>query len=416
MIYMKKFVSLLLIAAVLLSTVCFSETHNVLCLNCKIKGQTAIQASKADVYTAFAVLNAGEAVLEWHINGKTVLGQRDSYLTFSIAGDMVVEAIIGTVEENAYLRKEDEQNAREKVVITAIGAKLQYLDAGGSGSGENFETIDFTRDYVNPVTGKEVTGGTASFKITADYPHSDRIDYWVIDGVRYDFATTVKSITFTKVAHSMTIEVVYKSKKSQTYGNKNYMKAPAGENLVVKTVNSKLRHVRSTATGNCPAMTEFDFTNDYKNLATGLMTDGGSINIKVYTTVSSNVKVHSWDFDEANLIFNTPITYMFVRGLNTSKTYGAHYDDEGNHDPDPGTEDRKNYCTVDCSSCTFSGGGYSGARKGDVPAGTNVNISSSIGACKWLINDVPYTVNGEEYVGSSISLTIRRWTRVRAVK
>ena len=415
---MKKVLSLLLVFTLLLSSVCLAETYNVLCLNCKIKGQTAIQASRADVYTAFAVLNTGEAVLEWHINGKTVLGQRESYLTFSISGDMVVEAIIGTVEENAYLKKEDEQNAREKVVITAIGAKLQYLDKSGSGSGENFETIDFTRDYINPVTGKEVTGGTASFKITADYPHSDRIDYWVIDGVRYDFATTVKYITFTHVAHSMTIEVVYKNKKSQTNGNKAYMKAPAaGENLVVKTVNSKLRHVRSTATGNCPAMNEFDFTNDYKNLATGSMAKGGSINVKVYTTVSSNVKVHSWDFDEANLVFNTPITYMFVRGLNTSKTYTAHFDEENIITPDPtNPEERKNYCTVDCSSCTFSGGGYSGARKGDVPAGTNVNISSSIGACKWLINDVPYTVNGEEYVGSSISLTIRRWTRVRAIK
>ena len=406
-----------MIIALLLSAVCVGESYTVLCLNCKVKGQTAFTGAKANIYTAYAELDAGEAVLEWHINGKAVAGQRDPYLTFSIAGDMVVEAIIGTEEENARLKKEDEQNAREKVIITAIGAKIQYLDKSGTGSGDNYSEIDFTRDYVNPVTGKEVTGGTASFKITADYPHSDRIDYWVIDGVRYDFATTVKSITFTHVAHSMTIEVVYKNRKSQTYGINQYLKTPkAGENLVIKTVNSKLRHIRSTATGDCPAMTEFDFTNDYKNLATGQKVKGGSINAKVYTTVSSNVKVRSWDFDEANLVFNTPITYMFVRGLNTSKTYTAHFDNESGANPDPNPEDRKNYCTVDCTSCTFSGGGYSGARKGDVPAGTNVNISSSIGSCRWYINDVLYTVDGEEYVGSSISLTIRRWTRIRAVK
>ena len=425
---MKKVTALLLAICLIFAMAAVGESNVVLCLNCTVKGATSFTASNAEIYTAFAVLGPDQAVLEWHINGKVVAGKRDSYLTFSVNGNTVVEAVLGTPEEAQKLIKADEEAAKEKVIITAIGAKLQYADKNGTGSGESFTELDFTHDYVNPVTGKQMTGGTAAFKVTADYPHSDRISYWVIDGVRYDFSATVKTMNFTNVTHSMTIEVVYKNQKSKTLGVAEYMIKPAANQpLVVKAVNAKIRHVRNTGTGDSPAMSEFDFTDSYKNLASGKTVDGGSIDVKVYTNVSSSTKIRSWDFDGANVIFNASITYMFVRGLNTSKTYTAHYDGEGSiTNPEGQTEDRSNYCTVDCRSATFSGGGYSGARKGDVPAGTSVTITSSIGPCEWIVNGEKRMMKGidkltgEEtsipVVASSITLTIRRWTIIQAVK
>lgn len=425
---MKKVTALLLSLCLLLSMTVLGESNIVLCLNCTVKGTTSFYASNAETYTAFAVLGADQAVLEWHINGKVVAGKRDSYLTFSVNGDTVVEAILGSPEEAQKLIKADEEAAREKVIIRTIGAKLQYADKSGAGSGESYTELDFTYDYVNPVTGKEMTGGTAAFKVTADQPHSDRIAYWVIDGVRYDFSSTVKTMNFSNVTHSMTIECVYKNKKSATYGSSDYLKTPEkNKPLVVKSVNAKIRHVRNTGTGDSPAMNEFDFTNNYKNLATGKTANGGLIDVKVYTTVNDSTKIRSWDFDDANVIFNNSINYMFVRGLNTSKTYTAHYDGEAvGTTPEGQNEDRSNYCTVDCRSATFSGGGYSGARKGDVPAGTTVTVTSSIGPCEWIVGGEKKMIvginklTGEErespLVATSITLTIRRWTIVQAVK
>lgn len=434
---MKKFISLLVLVGLLFSSICAAESSTILCLNCTINGSASITAVDGNVYTAIATLQSGESVVEWRLNGVTVPNAHDSYLTFTVKGNMAIEAVPGTAEEaKAAIEQEIEDN-RPAVIVQTIGATLQYLDKNNLGSGDSYTELDFTHEWTNPVTKKTSAAGSGSFKVTADYPHSDRIDYWVIDGVRYDFNICVKTMNIRNLDRSMTIECVYKNQKSVTLNNPEYLRTPeAGEPLVVKSANSKMRHVKNTSTGDAKAFTEFDFSSAYKNAATGKTVSNGTIDLKVTANATGDTKVKSWEINGVSIVFNSAVNYMILHGLNTSTEFIAHYDGEtersgssgssgGSSKNDKNTEDRKNYCTVDCrSGCTFSGGTYSGAKKGDVPAGTVVTISSNIGNCHWKINGETYTrtmINREngkretvEWVASSITLVIHRWTIIEA--
>lgn len=412
---MKRAFVFMLAVALLLSAAALADSGTVLCLNCTINGQSSVSFSNFSVFTAIAVLEEDEAVQEWHINGKTVAGANDYYLTFSPTGDTVVEAIIGAKPEPV----------PQTVIVKAVGAKVQYLDAGGAGAGESYTELDFTNDYVNPVTRKRAKGGTASFKVTADKPHSDQIDYWVINGVRYDFSATVKSITIKGITDNITIECVYNRSLSQTLGKAEYLQQPAaGSPLLLECHNARMRHVKNGSTGDAQSFTVFDFTNDYKNAASGRTVKGGSIDFKVTANANSNTKVKSWDIDGASFVFNTAVSFMYVRGLNVSKVYTAHYDNETEWDssrgynPDGSRKEGVQFCTVSCSGCTFSGGGFTNARKGDVPVGTVVTIHSSVGSNGYWI------VNGSEqrgadgpkgYLAKGLTLTIHRLTKITAV-
>lgn len=395
---MKKLLSFLLIFCLLAASCAFAEQNVVIGLNCTVNGQSSVRFEGVAVFTAIAAPGEGQEVKEWHLNGMPVEGAHEFYLTFTVSGNTVVEAIIGNAGENivaaaataAPTAAPEAEKPKAEVKVKAIGATIQYLNASGVGSGGTYTNVDFTEDWKNPVTGRTEAGGVGACKITADNPHSSAIDYWVIDGVRYYFSNTVKSLNITNLTRSMTIECVYKGKKSTTLGVSSYMKKPAeGERLVVQCGNAKMRHVKNTSTNDATIFTEFDFTDSYVNEASGKKVNGGSIDLKVTANIAdakAGTKVRSWEIDGVKIIFSTDITYMVVQGLNTSKTYVAHYDGESDWHPyvskegdDSGTgnekkESKGNICTVKCFGCTFSGGGFSGATKGDVPVHTKVTV------------------------------------------
>lgn len=334
--------------------------------------------------------------------------------------------------------------AKTPVIVNAFGASIQYLDIDGIGAGDTYTSLDFTNDWLNPVTGKTLPGGSASFKVTADNPHSDKIAYWVIDGVRYDFSGTVKSLNITGLTQSMTIECVYRNRKSVTQGAEPYLKQPEpGAALVVECSNAKMRHVKNSTTGNAQPFTRFDFTRDYLNEATGKTVSGGTIDFKVAANTNGNTKVKNWEIDGARIIFNNPISYIIVHGLNVSKTYVAHYDGESDWKPNPGSSSGKasgssgsggnqtsggsqpesnvDMCTVYCTNCTFSGGGFSGATKGDVPVHTVITVRYRCDVKSITVNDspvdgiVPKRVKaGGSYTYNTFRVEIHRYTRIVA--
>lgn len=417
---MKKLLSFLLIICLLAVSCAIAEQYTVLCLNCTVNGQTSVQFEGVAVYTAIAAPGEGQKVTQWRLNGVPVEGTQEFYLTFTANGNTVVEAVIEGAGESsetpaaaATAAASETEKPKNEVKVKTIGAGIQYLDTYGVGKGGSYTELDFTNDWKNAVTGTTEAGGVGACKITADRPSSSAIDYWVIDGVRYYFGSTVKSLNITNLTQSMTVECVYKGAKSKTLGVKAYMRQPAaGEKLLVQCGNAKMRHVKNTSTNDATVFTEFDFTAPYVNEASGKKVDGGSIDFKITANLANakpGTKVKSWEIDGAKIIFSTDISYMVVQGLNTSKTYIAHYDGESDWHPYvPGEDDnggsgekkesRGNICTVKCIGCVFSGGGYSSASKGDVPVHTTVSVRYPIGKTLYM--------NGVQITGRPLSNSI----------
>lgn len=441
---MKRIFSLLLILCLLAGGIGFAaaEQNVVLCLNCTINGETAVYYEGYTVYTAIAAPQEGQCVKEWRLNGETVADASDFFFIFTPSGSTVVEAILGDASESdeTLLQTAEPDGgsapAAEPVVVKTIGASIQYLDINGVGAGSTYTELDFTNDWKNPITGKTQKGGTAAFKVTADNPHTSSIDYWVIDGVRYCFSNTVKSLNVTNLTSSMTIECVYKNGKSKTQGVSAYMQKPAeGERLIVQCGNAKMRHVKNTSTNNASAFTEFDFTDTYKNEASGKKVSNGTIDFKITANLAnakSGTKVKSWEIDGAKIIFNTDINYIIVQGLNVPKTYIAHYDGESDWKPyEPSqnekgssnksdkkddkkeeTKPRGTLCTVDCRGCTFSGGGYSGG-KCDVPVHTTITVQyywyKNLYMNGQLVTGKPKVV-GRQVIYYTYTTEITKWT------
>ena len=197
-----------------------------------------------------------------------------------------------------------------RLTVTVSGGTLQFLNADRRGAGETFSVLDFTDDYVNPVTGRTCPGGRADLKVTAELPHASDIDYWVIDGVRYDFVNTVRYIYVTELTRSLTVEVVYKGVPAQTVGQI----APTGEERIVSCENAKLTFLNGWAEGGGYFKT-LDFTGEYVNLATGETLPGGSVDLKV---ISGAGKSRDWRLNGARFSFDSELSYFIVRGLDKS--------------------------------------------------------------------------------------------------
>ena len=322
---MKRVFCLMMVVQMLLPLCAVAENATLLCKGCTVNGLTALPFEGRTVFTAIA--DDVDAVLGWKIDGSVVEGEKSFYLVFTAEGNTLVETVYvqetpGEIEANAT----EAASKENEVKVSALGATLQYLNIDGIGSGDSYTEIDFTEDFTNPVTHRTCKGRLAAFKVTADRPHSSDIDYWVIDGIRYDFMYTVKAITVSNLRQSMTIEVVYKGKKSQTQlSNDEIQASRTGENLLVRSVNAKLALVKNTSTRIGGYVTSFDFTNDYKNPETYRMITGGSCNIKVVANVDSSMgeKVSYWKFDNVNMVLSANIPTFAVHGLNKSIVYTA---------------------------------------------------------------------------------------------
>lgn len=321
---MKRFISIIL-TLVLMSCCCAAAEGGILmCIGCTVNGMSSLSFVVPTTYTA--IVKDGVTVSGWKVNGKFVEGQKDSFLVFTADGNTVVEAVAAG-ENETY--DPDEDAASEKsaaptlpagpVHVKAIGAHLQYIDKNGNPGGESVTEIDFADAYTNPLTGEMGLPGIGEFRVTADKPHQGDIDYWVLNGVRYDFCNTVRYMNVENLREDLTIEVVYKKAASTTQNSLDSIrKNRTGGKLTVSCEDARMSMVKgSTASGGY--FTEFDFTSDYRNPATNANEPGGQISLKV---IANKKTVRSWEFGSAILTFSTDsITHFFVRNLDCSMTY-----------------------------------------------------------------------------------------------
>ena len=404
---MKKILCALLALTLILSGIAMAEDGIVICLDCSVNGQTSVSFNGTATMTAIASVPEGQTLTGWALNGSTVEGENNMWLVFEASGNTVVQALLSSGEAepenptNPVLPAEpdepDEPEEEDVITVKAVGAHLQKLNAAEMAEGESMTEMTFE--------------GKAAFRVTSDDPHQSKIDYWVINGVRYDFINTVKFLTVTDLSYDMLIECVYKKGTSRT------LNSAAGEadKLVVSCENAKMAHVKGTSGTAGGYFTEFDFTNEYKNAASGKTVPGGKITVKVTSTGSS--RVMGWEFNKAKLRFSSEIRAFFVRDLNACMHYKPIYGEAIVYT----SSDTEVYYNVSCTNCSFSGGGHSGAANGKVKAGTVITVTTPH-LSTWDVNGArrgrTVTFEGESFFSpteaTSITITVNRDTTVRA--
>lgn len=190
----------------------------------------------------------------------------------------------------------------DDIIIVGVNCTIRKLGKNDRGTGEAYDELTFKK--------------TASFEVTPTVS----TEYWVFNGVRYDFEYVPKYIVVTGLTESVTFEAVAKKGVSDTILTEDEIQeSRTGKKLLVKGINAKLCHIKNTKTGAGGYFDEFDFTNDYTNRATGKKEDGGRVTVKV--TAKSGSRYSSWKFNTATLKFSSAVDYFFVRELDVSMTY-----------------------------------------------------------------------------------------------
>ena len=314
--------------------------------------------------------------------------------------------------------------------ITALGAYIQYANRKNKAEGDKWETLHVTE--------------SDNIVITADIPRGKKIDYWVINGVRYDFQSMVKSIRLTKADCDFQFEVVYtKSESSTLISPQSIQDARTGEQLIIQGRHAQLCHIKTKTTGAGGWLNSFDFTEDYVNRATGAPESGGQVTAKVKAVIPKNQKVKGWKFNQTELYPNAGITYFVVRTLNVSMTYEPIFGAKKAANPQPKapgvtappvvpptepapTLHRTVFYTVTCEGCTFSGGGYTNATSGKVPEGTQISVSTVYGGgvSRWTVNGSEKMIvrnlgkagrYKETFTGSSFKMTVNKNTSIVSI-
>ena len=158
--------------------------------------------------------------------------------------------------------------------------------------------------------------------VTAKIPKGSSLDYWVINGVRYDFLRTVKWMRITAFDRSWTIEAVYKKTRAETLHSPEEIQAARnGSILLAQVKNGEMCHIKDGTKGGGGWITSFDFTEDYENRATGASEKGGQLTAKIRASIPRGRHVAGWKLDETKFYQPAQVNDFIVRMLDTSLIY-----------------------------------------------------------------------------------------------
>lgn len=294
--------------------------------------------------------------------------------------------------------------------IKAVGAYIQEANKNNQATGKKYSSVQVTnRDNI---------------VITATVNNWEKVDCWVINGVRYDFDQDIHFIRLTKATQDFTFEAV-KGKSSTLLSASKIQSQRTGEKLVVKTKEATMKHLKSKNEAGGPWFANFDFTNDYTNKATEKTEKGGQVSLRVYAKIPQGYRVRGWKFNDTELYTTAQITTFFVRTLNASMTYEPIFGKLAATKKPTKAPTKKPtkaptkkptkkptkaptpvvMCKVTCSQCSFGG-----KTSGSVPKGTVITVN----CVSWLEGIVSYwEVNGSHKSGgNSITITITKDTHI----
>ena len=192
--------------------------------------------------------------------------------------------------------------------LKVVGAYIQRAEKPNKGAGEEMSEMTVTAED--------------NVIVTARTSQRNTIDYWVFNGVRYDFLRGVKWFRMTGFDRSWTLEVVYKKAGSETLRSEDEIQAArTGETLTAEVIHGELCHIKKGTKGGGGWIRTFDFTSDYSNRATGAQEKGGQLTAKIRPLVPQGRRVAGWKFDKTELYPDVVVNDFVVRTLDTSMTY-----------------------------------------------------------------------------------------------
>ena len=229
-----------------------------------------------------------------------------------------------------------------------------------------------------------IVDGATELTATAIVPEGMAVDYWELSGALY-YEDMEDTFTFT------------------TQGN-TVVDARLRPEHKVTTINAEMQFLDKKGNPKGEKFTEFVFEEEYENPVTHEIQPGDWITVYVNAVVPKGYAVDYWLINDVPYYYNRTVTSFTVHDLNETTVYEVVLKKENApsstakptskptqqpvttprptqqpvqtpYVPEP-TQAPVTYYNVSCENCTFSGGGYSGATSGRVPAGTNITVTS----------------------------------------
>ncbi len=221
--------------------------------------------------------------------------------------------------------------------------------------------------------------GAETFTAEAIIPEGMAVERWEVNGMPYH---EDMEPTFTFTAEGNTV-----------------VEARLRPEFKVTAINAEMQFLDAKGKPKGDAFTEFVFEEDYENPVTKETLPGGWITVNVQAVVPKGYAVDYWLINDVPYYYNRTVSNFTVYDLNeatvyevvlkkenapsstpkpTAKPTSTPYYYEPAPEPTPEPTPEPVYYSVSCEGCNFSGGGYSGATSGSVPAGTVITVTSTI--------------------------------------
>ncbi len=162
-------------------------------IDCTIDGERIFKLSDKEASVLCKADEKDGYVFDHWVIGDQVDTASGPEATFTLTGSTAVQAVY-----------------HQRRVVTTINCHLQFLNEKNNAKGANYTEFDFEEDYVNPVTKAKCAGGKISFYLTADIPKHKEVDYWLVNGVKYQYANNVTKFRVEELDENTVYEVVFK--------------------------------------------------------------------------------------------------------------------------------------------------------------------------------------------------------------
>ena len=162
-------------------------------VGCTVNGGMAVQLLGSTSVKCVPNNVAGYVFDHWEVDG-VATETTEKTLELTVSKTTVIQAVF-----------------HERHILKCINCHFQFLTDKGNASGKSLKEFDFEEDYTNLATKKKMKGGLISFYITADIPKRQEVDYWLINGVKYQFPNNVTKFRVENLDEATVYEVVFKN-------------------------------------------------------------------------------------------------------------------------------------------------------------------------------------------------------------
>ena len=279
-------------------------------IHCTINGESQVPIEGETLLTCVAEDIDGFVFDHWEVNGQADYSV-GSVASFLASGPCVIRA-----------------RYHERKVLRTVNSYFQFLTKNNNASGTKYTEFDFENVYLDPILRTYCPAGTLTCYVTAVIPKNAKIDYWLINGVKYQFPeSNVTKFRLLELDEATTIEPVF-TNASPLPANAR----PETEELVAKVTPRTMRCINCwgqfmNASGRPSGeeYREFEFEDGYMNQVTQQALPGGKLDIFLSTRAPKGTTVDMWLINNVKYQFPQVVTKIRVLDLDEDTTYEVRF-------------------------------------------------------------------------------------------